>query len=126
MLLYEATHMLFPAATTGLRERASRAFTHGEIKNVCAAFGAGNGMGLTNSPIEPDLKTVAAALVDLQDLRHKADYDLSKTFDRVGVLPEIQKVENAFAVWKNVRNTDNAKIFLTSLLLHSRWNKQNS
>jgi hypothetical protein len=79
LLLYEATHLLFPGTPVGLRERASRAFSHGEAKSVCAEWAKGNGVdGLTTDPIENGLQNVAAALVDLQELRHKADYD----FDR--------------------------------------------
>jgi uncharacterized protein (UPF0332 family) len=92
LLLYEATHMLFPGAPVGLRERASRAFSHGEAKSVCEAWAKGNGIdGLTIVPIENGLQDISAALVDLQELRHKADYDLTETFDRHEVLVAIKR-----------------------------------
>jgi uncharacterized protein (UPF0332 family) len=126
LLLYEATHLLFPSTPAGLRERASRAFSHGEAKSVCESWAKGNGVdGLTADPIESGLRDVAAALVDLQELRHKADYDLTEAFDRYEVLVAIKKVENAIVSWKQVRAASNAKVFLSALLLHGRWNKYN-
>jgi len=126
LLLYEATHLLFPSSPLGLRERASRAFSHGEAKSVCKEWAQGNGVdGLTVDPIENELKDVAAALVDLQELRHKADYDLAETFDRHEVLEAIKKVENAMNSWTAVKPHSNAKVFLSALLLHGTWSKYN-
>jgi hypothetical protein len=71
------------------------------------------------------LQYIAAALVDLQELRHKADYDLTGTFDRYEVLVAINRVENAMNFWKIVKITSNAKVFLSALLLHGKWNKYN-
>jgi hypothetical protein len=127
MLLYEATHLLFPNKPAGLRERASRAFSHGDARTVCEAWAKGNAMvDFATAIIEPQLQDIAATLVNLHEARHKADYDLMKTFDRVEVLRLIDKVDNAINDWKIVKNTDNSRIFLSSLLLHSRWNKYNN
>jgi hypothetical protein len=127
MLLYEATHLLFPNKPPGLRERASRAFSHGEARSVCEAWAKGNPIvDFAVSPVEQQLQDIAATLVNLQEARHKADYDLSRTFDRVEVLRLIDKVETAMNDWKVVKKTENAKIFLSSLLLHSRWSKYNN
>jgi uncharacterized protein (UPF0332 family) len=126
MLLYEATHLLFPSKPLGLREQASRAFSHSDAKTVCIAWAANNGIvDCLAVPIEQELKDVAATLVDLQQLRHEADYDLTRVFDRVEVLEEIDKIENAMNAWKAVKSSNNAKVFLSSLLLHGRWNKYN-
>jgi hypothetical protein len=81
--------------------------------------------GLTSHPIEQELKDVAAAVIDLQELRHKADYDLTETFERLEVLAAIAKVEMAMNSWLAIKSTDNARVFLSALLLHSKWNKFN-
>lgn len=118
--------MLFPTTPIGLRERASRAFSHGEAKSVCESWAKGNGIhGLTTDPIEEGLKEIAAALVDLQDLRHKADYDLTETFDQYQALEAIKKVENAMNSWKVAKKSSNAKVFLSALLLHGKWSRYN-
>jgi hypothetical protein len=124
--LYEATHLLFPNKPAGLRERASRAFSHGEARTVCEAWAKGNGLNdLATDPIEAELQGVAAALVNLQEQRHRADYDLTQTFDRLQVLEGIDQAENAMADWKHVKGSVNANVFLSSLLLHSRCSKYN-
>jgi uncharacterized protein (UPF0332 family) len=127
LLLYEATHMLFPATPSGLRERASRAFSHGDANAVCQQWAKGNGIvtELITEPIQDELKTIAAALVDLQEERHKADYDLTEVFDKVGVLESIEKARKAMEAWRSIRKSNNAKVFLSSLLLHSKWSKYN-
>jgi uncharacterized protein (UPF0332 family) len=127
MLLHEGTQLLFPNKPAGLRERASRAFSHGEARTVCEAWAKGNPIvDFAALPIEPQLQDIAATFVNLQEARHKADYDLKKTFDRVEVLRLIDKVQGAMHNWKAVKNTDNSNIFLSSLLLHNRWNKYNN
>jgi hypothetical protein len=124
-LLYEATLLLFPAKPSDLRARASRAFVHGEMKSACQSWSTTKMPPGCTTPIESQLKAVAEAFVDLQQLRHDADYDLAKFFDRISVLPEIRKVENAIGGWKAIKKSDNAKLFLSALLLHGKWNKVN-
>jgi hypothetical protein len=97
---------------------------HGDAKNACEIFISGRGVkGLTILPIDQDLIDVASAFHDLQQVRHDADYDLMETFDRVQVLGHVQRVKEAMAKWKLVRNSPNADVFLAALFLHSKWNK---
>jgi hypothetical protein len=125
LLLHEATRAMFPSTPYGLREKASRAFSHSEAKNACSLFAKSNGGvdGLTTSPIEPALVDIAATFVQLQEARHDADYNLTEVFDRVQVIGYIDQVKDAFAKWKIVRGTANASVFLGALLLNSRWHK---
>jgi hypothetical protein len=76
---------------------------------------------LAVSPLESELVTVADAFIQLQQYRHAADYDFSKPFTRADVLTRIELAEQAFKAWKIIRNTDNAKVFLASLLLQRHW-----
>jgi len=84
LLLHEATHLLFPAKPTTLRDRARRAFTHSEAKNVCETFARKEGgiKDLTTQPLEQQLSEIAATFVELQEARQRADYDLTQTFER--------------------------------------------
>jgi hypothetical protein len=68
-LLHEATNRLFPARPTALRERASRAFTHFEAKNVCEIFAREKGgiKDLTDDPLERQLAEIAATFIQLQE-----------------------------------------------------------
>jgi hypothetical protein len=73
--------------------------------------------------VEPEIKTLAEAFVDLQQQRHAADYNLAQTFNRLSVLRTIEQSKDAMACWRHVRNKPNANIFLAALLLGSRWNR---
>ena len=68
---------------------------------------------------------IAAAFIELQEVRHKADYDVNETFDRVQVVGYVDQAREAMSKWKAIKNTPNANVFLAALLLHSRWNKYN-
>lgn len=96
------------------------------MKAVCEQFGRGTiahaGTGrLITKPLEDDLQLVAKAFVDLQEARHGADYDMVVSLIRVDVLQKIGEVRAAFEAWKRVRDTPNAKIFLSALLLQRYW-----
>lgn len=126
-LLHEATNWLFPARPAALRERASRAFTHFEVKNVCEIFAKEKGgiKDLTADPLERQLAEIAATFVELQDARQRADYDLMQAFDRVQVVGYIDRTRLAIAKWDTIKNNPNANAFLAALLIHNRWNKYN-
>jgi hypothetical protein len=59
-----------------------------------------------------DLKTVAGAFVSLQEARHGADYDLSRTFRRQEALDFVDSARQAFQSWERVRRTDDARVYL--------------
>ncbi len=71
--------------------------------------------------MEPELATVAATFVELQEARHSADYDMSQVFSRPDVLSAIQLVDQAFAAWKLVNDRPNANVLLAALLLNRQW-----
>jgi hypothetical protein len=95
------------------------------MRNACEVFSKSPKAyaHLLVPPLEAELQSVAAAFVELQQLRHAADYDLSQTFDRSTVLRVITLAKTTMADWNRVRNTPNANVFLAALLLHSRWNR---
>ena len=72
--------------------------------------------GLNGQPLQPELVRVASALVDLQEVRHKADYDTARRFTRREVLDLVSRAEQAFADWSCVRRSIQADTFLTGLL----------
>lgn len=124
MLRYEATLLFFPHAPADLRARAGRALVHGEAKSACELFAKGTGVkGLTSIPIEADLIEVASAFNELQEARHKADYDLTETFDRVQVIGYVERAKDAMTKWKALKGSPNANVFLTAIFLHNKWNR---
>ena len=123
MLLTEGAAMLVPNNPAALRLQVRRAVNHQEMKQACQRFASSAPAiaHLLHGSIEPQLIQVAAAFVQLQEERHKADYDLFETFDRVAVLRRIAQVRDAFAAWKAVRHSLNAKVFLAALFFQGRW-----
>jgi hypothetical protein len=66
------------------------------------------------------LKAVADAFVDLQEARHKADYDNAAAWTRVDVVDLIDLAESAFGHWRVVRGTREAQDLLLSMLTDRR------
>jgi hypothetical protein len=126
-LMHEATHLLFPARPASLRERASRAFTHSDARNVCEIFVGEKGgiRNLTTSPLEQQLTETAGIFVELQEARQRADYDLTRTFERIQVVDYVDRARLAIAKWKTIKNNPNTNVFLAALLIQNRWNKHN-
>jgi uncharacterized protein (UPF0332 family) len=125
MLTDDAVLKLIPNAPDLLRVQAQRAFTHSDMRNACEQFTKSSNTfaRLLVRPVESELQTVAQAFVELQFRRHTADYDLTQIFDRMEVLGIVDRAKAAVAAWSRVRNTPNANVFLTALLLNTRWNR---
>jgi len=125
MLVNDGVVKLIPNNPGRLRAQAKRAFAHGEMKKACEQFTKPTNAFayLLLQPLEAELEAVATAFVDLQQLRHAADYDLAQSFDRIRVLRIIREVKTAMSDSNKVRNKPNSNVFLAALLLSSRWNK---
>lgn len=96
----------------------ARVYQHGDIKKICEVVSR----PLTHNshwlgkffefPIDPDLISVCQAFMDLQELRHSADYDLSRTFKKSEAIGVVSRALAAHEDWKKVRNAKNAKLLL--------------
>lgn len=74
-----------------------------------------------------ELRAVAKAFVDLQALRHEADYDFVSQFTREQVRDIIALAQSAFDNWRAARanpdHRDAVELFLAAMLLWERWKK---
>jgi hypothetical protein len=70
--------------------------------------------------VEFDLYSVAYAFYQLQQERHKADYDLSFTLSTADVELALGLVADAFESWKTIRDEQIAQDYLFSLLFKPR------
>lgn len=70
---------------------------------------------LFTSTIEPELIRVCTTFVDLQSLRHSADYDTAVSFKRAEAVAAISRAQAAHQDWALLRLSENATVFL----LHS-------
>jgi hypothetical protein len=134
LLISSGARHLAPAKPAGLKLVIQRAFNHGQMRDVCAAFVEGNARpagnrippatkALLSFPLAPALVQVLQAFVDLQEARHDADYNPSKIWNRLDVLNYVYIVQQAFADWKTIEKTPNASTFMAALLLQKHWGR---
>jgi hypothetical protein len=120
-LVDAASVALAPSSPAGLSKLVGRRLAHESMKKACAQWNSGGnpwGSAMTVGATPQDLKEVAAAFVDLQQLRHEADYDLGATLSSVAVQANIVRAEQAISKWRAFRLTapDTANVFLVSLM----------
>jgi hypothetical protein len=108
-----------------LRHMLARAYGHSEMASAAKTFRGGNlpaamtrVVGTLNFPVH--LRNLAELLVNLQDQRHLADYDLATTLLRSNVLNLVDAVEQAITGWARIRAESAAQFFLICLLV---WDK---
>ena len=120
-----ASSMLRGKPASGIRPVFQRAFAHAHMKRVARSFAGGTVSDAWKGPmggasVSEDLRQVASAFVNLQEARHKADYDLGRPFSRREARDLIEDAERAAGSWRNVRNDLEGQVFLTALLVDDR------
>ncbi len=91
------------------------------MKSVSEAFSKTNSpnpwKNLSGTPIPKDLEKIAATFVEMQQARHEADYDLTKDFKKEEVLGLITLTENAFKIYRQVKDNVHTRSYLLGLLI---------
>ena len=88
-----------------------RALAHGFAKNACAQA--------HKKSFSAEIVRFADAFVELQRLRHDADYDPTKTFKRSDVLLQIERAERAVLDMRTAPRPD-LRAFVALVLLPER------
>ncbi len=106
---YALFHLLIGDAVSlwkPTRQRAAlaREFDHRNMRDASAKA--------AKTSLNGDVKTVGAAFVQLQQERHRADYDNSKVWTRLQAQAAISKSNEAFAAWNRASGTVPAQDFL--------------
>ena len=70
-------------------------------------------------PPDPRLRDVAAAFIELQEARHRADYDLA-AFSWPDGPRLVALATKSYETWFEIRAEPEAAVFLTALLLGRR------
>ena len=125
---YALFHRLIEDATLrwrGLnssRVGLSRAFQHSDMERASKAFGKRSWKGFDgkNVVIPLDLREVARTFVQLQEERHRADYNPAARFSRTDVQRMVRRAQDAFEKWTAVRDTAAADCYLVALLTGNR------
>lgn len=124
LLVDEATAAMFGQSgpRRRLRDVLARGFSHSSMAAACKSFEGGNlpapiASVVTPLPIPADLQVVAATFRQLQEERHRADYNRALPFSRREVLHLLQDTADTVEAWQRVRNDDAARFFLMALPL---------
>lgn len=107
------------------RSRLARTFDHKRMKDASTAILKEIGNGWNQETADPDrerfrLWTVAQAFVDLQQARHKADYDIEEPFQPLDAAVHVAQARLAFLTWAEVKDEPLAQRYLYSLLFKDR------
>ena len=70
--------------------------------------------------IREKLGLVAQAVVDLQQARHRADYDIEEPHDGSDPLLRVEQAISAFHTWKEIKDAALSQDYLYSLLFKDR------
>ena len=107
------------------RDTFARAFEHGEMKRASATFRGGTlpnrfAGRYGNANVPEDVKRVADAFIRLQEERHAADYDQTRTYTQTSVRTLVNLSGSAVDRSEAMKATDFGRLYLLSLLT---WNK---
>jgi hypothetical protein len=124
----DAVDLIAPNVPTITNHRIQRWFDHAEMKRVCSRFLPAQLdrplLDLIGSSSTPDLQTVARSFIQLQDARHRADYDLSYKLDLQQARQHVELAVTALKSWKQIKGTPEANIFILSLLMWKNWERE--
>jgi uncharacterized protein (UPF0332 family) len=105
-----------------LRTALGRAFDHNIMKSASKRLFDSRQFPFTGEDPRTvsALKAVANAFAQLQEQRHKADYDNSTFWTRAEALKQVKSAEQAFVACKSIRNEQIAQAYLVSLVVKKR------
>ena len=89
------------------------------MKKISEALSKGSweGWRVPQEPISKELQDVAEAFVRLQEARHMADYDNTKTWTSTEAEARLGDAHTAFQNWRKVQSDPAAQEYLLALLI---------
>jgi hypothetical protein len=102
---------MFTANVARIRFNLARGCEHWRMKE---ASKKANGAQLQTADkhVVAELKNVASAFIQLQEVRHLADYDYLKKWSRTEVKNHLKVAEGAFKSWRVIRREGIAEDYL--------------
>ena len=110
-----------PATAAALR----RLVEHAGLQHAAQRFRGGTvpaALAAVCTP-SPELRRVATDVTALQSLRHAADYDLARTFDKPTAVAAIESARATLTLWDGLRSTDEGRLFLGSATRWKAWDR---
>jgi uncharacterized protein (UPF0332 family) len=103
-----------------LRSAVARSFDHRNLRSAAQAIreafhGPDGTHGLRpflRPPVSQGLAELCGTFVNLQEQRHRADYDTAQRFTRVDTATLVEDTSSAHATWRGERSTHNAQVFV--------------
>jgi hypothetical protein len=86
------------------------------MRAVCAKY-TGMVMDKASQPVPPEIQRIADAFVQLQEARHKADYNVRDPVTSVEAQTSVQMARDAFGDWETISANAASDAFLTELLV---------
>jgi len=132
VLIEEATALVVGTSHNAqpLRQLVGRGFTHTDRKEASTEFGKPTPRDLLKPfwtlyfvPSCAPLQRVALLFVELQQERHRADYDLSRPFTQGEAEVLVQNARAAVAAWQNLKKNspDIARFYALTLFCWNSW-----
>jgi len=129
-LIEEATLLVVgtPHSSKPLRQLVGRSFTHAAMKEASVEMGKSTPRDLLKPfwilyPVTScaELQRIASSFIDLQQERHRADYNLSQPFTQKEAELLVKRARSALTDWEQFRRTnpDLARFYALCLLC---WN----
>ena len=103
-------------ATAVLRPHVARNFEHKHMLAVCRRY-AGLAIDMTGQPVPAEIQRIADVFVQLQNARHKADYNVKDSVTLVEAQTFVQMARDAFIDWATVAPHPSVDTYLTDLLV---------
>lgn len=125
---YALFHLLVDQAvenwkgSQAVRLGLQRAFEHKNMKDVSRSVWQDSWRGWSSPrhPLSSELRNVAKSFVELQEARHQADYDNSKTWTLTEARAKVADAKMAFQNWQKIRTNPATNEYLLSLLVGKR------
>ena len=123
----DSAALIAPDVSVETNHRIQRWFDHVTMKQTCQRFVpiklSHPLKGLIGDSASDELRTVALAFIELQEARHDADYNLSYAVNHDLAREYIATATGALKAWANLAGTEEANIFILSLLLWKNWER---
>lgn len=109
--------------------RLRRTITHSAVKTSAGWFASGKQpprviADMLGGPVcDPTLTQVCTSVLDLQEERHRADYDLASSFRRAEAERLVSDAKGAVAQMRALEESDARRVFLLGCLLGERLSK---
>ena len=127
---YAVFHLLIRTAISNWTQiehhpQLARTFEHRRMKEASIAIlkvigRVDSEVTTSNDAVPMRLWFVANAFVDLQELRHRADYDIATPFDPLTAAVSVALVRQTFEIWTEIKDQPLSQRYLYSLLFKER------